>query len=143
MGKIWANVRALQLDVKGSIDYPNSGPRDPWGAGTIKGNEDENDAALRRAAHRELDRILDKMIPKMPRLPRWVAWSELGNTSTSAKHNVAHLVAERHGVRKVVTACGLSRYPTRPGQAAHFLVEPFNDGIKCAACAKIAATLRH
>jgi len=67
MGKIWANVRALQLELKGSIDYPNSGPRDPWGAGTIKGNEDENDAALRRAAHRELDRILDKMIPKMPR----------------------------------------------------------------------------
>ena len=139
--KTWPLVRALRLEIKGSRAYPNAGPGDPSGTGRVLGNQDENDAALRRAAHKELDRLLDAMLPAMPLAPRWISWSRPRASKNASPAWEAHLVAERHGVRTIATACGLTRRPPT-GEAAHFAVEPFNDAIKCATCVSIAKRLR-
>jgi hypothetical protein len=133
----WPRIRALRFEIKGSLAYPDAGPFDPRPAyGEVLANQDENDEALRRAAHRELDRLLDKVLPQMPLDPtaRWIAWNDGDGTYHDWQ---AHLITERH-TRRVSTACGLIRHPLEPGQEATYPVEPFNDEIKCQTCWQIA-----
>jgi hypothetical protein len=137
----WPRVRAISFELRGYNRYPDSGPADPRAYGQLLANQDENDTALRRAAHRELDRMLDGMLPAMPLRPasRWISWVVPGLPRLSRYPNrQAHLIVSRAGTRVVKTACGLVRRPSLAGQESSYPVEPFNDDIKCPTCVTLA-----
>ena len=134
----WPRVRAISFALQGYNRYPDSGPADPRASGQLLATQDEADPALRRAAHKELDRLLDAMLPKMPLVPasRWIAWRTPNATGYASVYpnTQAHLIISRHGTRVVKTACGLVRRPALVGQESSYPVEPFNDSIKCPTC---------
>ena len=138
----WPRVRAIEISLYGHNRYPDSGPDDPRSGGQILANQDESDAALRRAAHRELDRLLNGMLPAMPLRPasHWIAWRDptASGSAWTYPGRQAHLIISRAGTRVVKTACGLVRRPALVGQESSYPVEPFAEGIKCPTCTAFA-----
>jgi len=101
--------RHFAIEVKGRSSYPDSLSGEPRrGSAEFLCHQDEDDAAVRRALHKALDAVLDKVLPATPApLAEWAVW-RTPNEGTG--YTWAHQVKKRTEGR-VTLVCGL---PVKP-----------------------------
>lgn len=135
----WPRRRAISIELAGHRRYPDSGgsySTRPTSA-TFVADNDESDQAVRRAMHKQLDAMLDELLPKVPKPgPEWVM-PKVYEHGSYAYDVLCHRVVQRRAGQEVKVACG-----THVGYDVDILsisIDPPTHWNRCQSCLKAEA----